>query len=691
MAAEESVIINTLLVGAKEFVGAAQAETAAILDLGAATGTAGNEAVLASKKFNLANQAMFTARRVAYAGTLALLAAGAAVIHLGWSYTSAMQQASVALRPVFASTKALNDEMSLLFRIAAYTPFQFKDITIAFRQMYAGLHIVGIGVGTINDALMAVINTLSFTGKDSPMALNRVSVALQHMANIGHLTGQVMLQLARDGLQIAPALRKSLGLTEDQLKNVGALGITSKQVLDAIIQYAQTTPGIMNAAFRQATKTLHGAWTTFLDLLSQAAGTSERGVFGGLQRFLFRVDKALVPFTKGNRQLSITDFMRAIDSALTPNSHAFLNFFMLLSGVMSGLVQTLKAANWSLSILGSTIGIFGGTVGGQTFLVRNFGKMLGYLLGVFLLYKVAVIAATIAQGAWWLVMEAGFITMRLISIGYGLMTAAQWLWNFAVAVGEGEYLSLNATLKIFSVMAALTAARIYVVTAATALWDAVTGLAAMGVAGLTLAWEAFTAALMTNPLSWIAMGIIIVITGLVLLYRRWKPFHDIVNKTWHDFIFWAPAVAAAFTLAFGPLGLALTTILLIIRYWNQLKGYTQQAIAPVHPPKGVSPGSYWKGGGWNPGSWPGYVGNFFSGLADGGTVRSPGLVWVGENGPELLHLPMGATVSPTQKYDWGAGGMKGFTVKVYPQNIYLDSQKIGSVLATAVTDREARQ
>lgn len=36
----------------------------------------------------------------------------------------------------------------------------------------------------------------------------------------------------------------------------------------------------------------------------------------------------------------------------------------------------------------------------------------------------------------------------------------------------------------------------------------------------------------------------------------------------------------------------------------------------------------------------------FPGMADGGTVARSGMSWVGENGPELLHLPKGAQVIP---------------------------------------------
>jgi len=50
---------------------------------------------------------------------------------------------------------------------------------------------------------------------------------------------------------------------------------------------------------------------------------------------------------------------------------------------------------------------------------------------------------------------------------------------------------------------------------------------------------------------------------------------------------------------------------------------------------------------------------FFPGLAAGGTVVGSGLSWVGENGPELLNLPQGATVTPM-----AATGTGGNTINI---------------------------
>jgi hypothetical protein len=67
-------------------------------------------------------------------------------------------------------------------------------------------------------------------------------------------------------------------------------------------------------------------------------------------------------------------------------------------------------------------------------------------------------------------------------------------------------------------------------------------------------------------------------------------------------------------------------------------------------------------GGGGSGTWnipTSYVpGGFYPGLAGGGTALTSGLVWAGEDGPELVHLPAGAQVTPhRQSMDMlGRGG-----------------------------------
>lgn len=83
------------------------------------------------------------------------------------------------------------------------------------------------------------------------------------------------------------------------------------------------------------------------------------------------------------------------------------------------------------------------------------------------------------------------------------------------------------------------------------------------------------------------------------------------------------------------------------------------------------------------------VGNFF-GLANGGTVISPGAVWVGENGPELLNLPQGAQVRPLSTGGMPATSSLGanFTFVVPVQ---INGREVARATGKYVDDRLARQ
>ena len=85
-------------------------------------------------------------------------------------------------------------------------------------------------------------------------------------------------------------------------------------------------------------------------------------------------------------------------------------------------------------------------------------------------------------------------------------------------------------------------------------------------------------------------------------------------------------------------------------------------------------------------SWvPGFGGKGFTfpqmpHLAAGGTLTSGGSVLVGENGPEIMNLPGGASVVPL-----GRGGSGGLTVNVTVQGIVSGSaMEVGRYVATAI-------
>ena len=721
----DPVILETILTGWREVVAGVEAETAAFRELGIQTALAGDKAVTAARKEEIFNQATFTGRRMVYAGTLALVAAGAAVVKLGWNYQSAMQQASVAMAPVFKNTGALNKELQHLFQVTAFSPFQYKDVTTAFRSLYFGLkYAPGVTdpVATANKTLQSLLDALSAAGKATPANLQRASIALQHMAYSGRLTGYAVNQLSRDGIPMLPVLNNLLHITGDEIHRIGSLNVPVQQVLDGINKFIETHPGYRMAAFRQATMTLHGAFTTFKDLLSQASASSGAGMFGWVQKFLTTTDKSLFSHLYSGKPVTMTDFFKAVDTGLSPRTHIVWDLLESLRGILEGIKEdftALATAIWialtPLWLLEKVLGVPGAKYGiGYALQVVSF--FMGIYIGLLLLakgYEYALAAAGVVR----LTVTRGLAAAEWVAdAALAAYVVTMGIYNAIVDWAIWETLALVFSQEALAVATEEATLMTILQEFAMGLWAAVVGLADLAVAGLIITIEGLTAAFVTLDLVSVIGWVILLAAAVVTLYMRWKWFHNEINAL-ADFLrkHWVLAL-----IGLGAPFLAAT--ILVIENFNKILSVAQkvydwftkhnllQAAANFILPFGLGnvvggmmgghgTGPTGGGGAWythpwtyakyaDPSYWLGRGIGAIPGLQGGGHVITGGLAMVGERGPELLALPSGASVHSSAQSLAGAGG---FTIKIFPQAIMLDGKQIGTALATAVTDAEARQ
>lgn len=299
---QQRVMVLLELLGGPKFAAEMKGAAASTGLLGKNVDTMGKKMEQSARRTFMQNQALYTLRRYAFFGTIAVTAMGAAVLKLGYNYLSAMQQARVALSPVIKDHAMLEGYLNRLFQISKYSPFVLSDLAVGFRQMFAGLSQVGIGAPQILDTIQSLTDLMSFTGKTGPGAFQRVSLALQHMAYAGRLTGYAINQLSRDGIPIFSILNKELGITADQFHNISKMGIPAQTVLNAINKYAQNTPGIRGAALRLSLGTFHGLLQVLKDSVSQISGGFLKSTYGGknsgIQGWLYSLLKPGGPLDK---------------------------------------------------------------------------------------------------------------------------------------------------------------------------------------------------------------------------------------------------------------------------------------------------------------------------------------------------------------------------------------------------------
>jgi hypothetical protein len=680
------VFILSKLIGVREFLMNARAEAGALLEVGGAAKTMGLEMQTAGRRGFFMNQTMFTMRRLLYGTSLATLAIGGAALKMGYNYNTAIQGARVALRPFFNESSDLEDNLNRLWTIAKYSPFQIQDMTLAFSRMAPSMMRLGMTGHDVTNILKDLTDALSvgMAGRVTPAALNRASVALQHLAFLGRLTGMSVLQLARDGVPIYAALSSQLGLTADQMHNIGAMGIPAQTALEAIQRYIETTPGYANAALRISQQSVSGLWSTFKDNVSQTMGIAEKGWFTSLQRMLIRGNAF---FNRLQDNLGKThNLFKALDMTVTPRSHMIMTIWNRLVMAAQHLWSILKALFaltvgniwvWrALAVAGFLIDL------GLRLLVKTmrvWSPLLFVIIPLLIAWKVLTLGIAAGQAILDAALLVGSATM-------GIYRGAIWLINAAIFA----WIGLERLLKL--VMTGSVRGMDGRFISMTKLEKLVLRMRS-GVLRLASAFAAMDAAALLNPYVLLAVAIVALIAGFTILYFKWKRFHDFVNtvarwlynhtlilamvpiigpllfvgvqiykmvtnisRWWHDLVHWIQHNwhTIAMLPIVGPFIVVATKIIEYAdRIWHAFKKivhWAQQAYGWVK--------KLGSGGGGGGGSW---LGNFLSGfnplhsipganlipgLAGGGTITRGGWTMVGERGPEVRYMPRGASVQP---------------------------------------------
>ena len=546
--------------------------------------TALNKAMTGTTKRSwLMNQAMFTARRFLFYGTIAAAGLGAEVVKLGFSYLNTMQSAKVAFAG-FIPPRQVKKELNDLYVLAAKTPFEFPDIVMATRRL---LPFTG-SLKMTNMVVKDIINSLSAAGLYSQQYLSRATLALQHMFTVGRLTGQILYAMARDNIPMQKALEARYHATGAQIKDMVSKGlIPANEAAKALDKY-MSTKGFAKAALKQATGTLMGGLSTFKDIVSFGAGralggpSGDKGIFGWLTKRVQAIDIALLPANKQFNQLHITltKIVQVIDSKFSPRTHIIYNTFIFITSALKALVGTLfvfyKALLFILRPLDWVLSKFGIGV--------TAAKALGYFLGVAIGFFILGKTVALAYAAAMFVVRGAIIAMGVASEASAILGGAKAAggifksWKkFSDMAGQSYYDAMsNSYKKTAEGPLAKLGKRLFTLgeVGKAAFGKMVTAAKAVAVFINTKLIKAFfnligveITADALNPFGWIALAITaIVVIGV--LYWRWKAFHDLVNKTFkwmYDHWKWMVPLLILFG---GPIGLLIAWGILLVKAWR---------------------------------------------------------------------------------------------------------------------------
>jgi len=244
-------------------------------------------------------------------------AAGLAAVRLAGQ----LEQAEIAFETLLGSGEAAKAFLDDLADFAARTPFDFKGIQDASRLLLAfGFEAEAVLpiVGALGDATAAL--------GGSTAELEGVVRALGQIQTKGRVSTEELLQLAERGIPVFQILQEKLGLTGEQLGNIGQLGIDAATGITAILEGLSERFG---GAMERQSRTLLGLWSSVLDnvsLITTEIGVKITEAFdikGALDTALAQLDR----LREWVRDFDLREFLAANEAAV-----------MQLAGALAGVL-----------------------------------------------------------------------------------------------------------------------------------------------------------------------------------------------------------------------------------------------------------------------------------------------------------------------------------------------------------------
>jgi hypothetical protein len=228
------------------------------------------------------------------------------------------------------------------------------------------------------------------------------------------------------------------------------------------------------------------------------------------------------------------------------------------------------------------------------------------------------------------------------TIGAALLPIIEKVLPYLQKMGEWASENTNTFLIIAGAIGGIAAAVLLVNGAMTA-WSAITK-------AFTAIQAAFNAVMAMNPITLIVIGIAALVAGLVIAYKKFEGFRNLVDSV---FSFIKTAVSGGFDFFKGYLDFVLGIYKGIFngvaKIWNNTVGKLSFKVPSWVPSLG--------GKGFDVPDIPM--------LAEGGIVTSPTLAMIGERGPEA--------VVPLDRYRGGGGGDIYVTVQGGDPNAVVDA------------------
>lgn len=154
-----------------------------------------------------------------------------AAIYQPMNFAGDYEQTQIAFETMLKSAEKANKFLKEASNFANTTPFEFPELINSSKLLLA----FGFDAKNVLSILKTVGDTASGLGAGAD-GIDRITRALGQMKAKGTAQAEELLQLEELGVPASQILQKELGLTAQQVANIGNEGIESGKVIDALLK-----------------------------------------------------------------------------------------------------------------------------------------------------------------------------------------------------------------------------------------------------------------------------------------------------------------------------------------------------------------------------------------------------------------------------------------------------------------------
>lgn len=249
-----------------------------------------------------------------------------------------MRQAAISFEYFLGSREAAELFIEMMKDFAAITPFTVEQaLNMSKRLMSAGFD-----PRYVKDIMTILTDAAAAVSKDASemdQRLDRIILALTQIKTYGYLAGQEIRQLAEANIPVYQILREELGLSAEQMQNIGKLKIPAEVGIAAILRGLQRYRG---AAERFANE-VPGMISTIKESLLIIADELFEGIYERYRGFIKNIRDRLNDLRQALREGGIGGFFERL---FPPSVHQALRSII---GMFQALGQTIKNV-WKLIV-----------------------------------------------------------------------------------------------------------------------------------------------------------------------------------------------------------------------------------------------------------------------------------------------------------------------------------------------------